>query len=90
METNVWPPLPGNPLPGAADLFSDPDMRSMEIKSVWLRGGGGGRKRKAFVRRQEDGHAWILPSRDDVDALLGVALNRTCSLVRSSASGMQV
>ncbi|CEM03596.1 unnamed protein product [Vitrella brassicaformis CCMP3155] len=89
METEVWPPLVGNPLPGAADLFSDPDMRSMEIKSVWLRGGGG-RGEKAFVRRQEDGHAWILPSRDDVDALLGVALNRTCSLVRSSASGMQV
>ncbi|CEM03609.1 unnamed protein product [Vitrella brassicaformis CCMP3155] len=30
-ETKIWPPLAGNPLPGAADLFSDPDMRSMEI-----------------------------------------------------------
>ncbi|CEM03593.1 unnamed protein product [Vitrella brassicaformis CCMP3155] len=33
METNVWPPLAGDPLPGAADLFSDPDMRSIEINA---------------------------------------------------------
>mmetsp|Transcript_34944 Transcript_34944/g.100534 ORF Transcript_34944/g.100534 Transcript_34944/m.100534 type:complete len:171 (+) Transcript_34944:1385-1897(+) len=84
-RNRVWPPLPENLLSGAADLFSDPDVRSIRIKSVWLRGGGGGRKRKAFVRRQEDGLAWIVPSRDDLDALLGVALNTTCSFVRSSA-----